>query len=174
MPKAFWEDKDMKVLILLLLLLFIPIEVQLAWPEREVRLFGLAFSLPAGRNRQKKRAVSFEKLKLFWKICEKGGIKIKALSLEVEFSAGDSSLSAQLYGLLWAVWGAIRPVLPPEAVLKATPVFTEEVFLRGRVYCIFRLIPGYIMITTVKILIEEFWKGGFSGAGRRRRKKASN
>ena len=170
----------MIVFAIILLLCIIPLHLCLSLePELKIKLrwLGISFPLPAGKKSQGKEPTSqpnWRKLKLFRKIYLESKIKMTAFSLQLAVGTGDAAQTARLAGLLWLLWGAIKPLFPRKAAFAVRPVFGPEPALTGRGFCIFRLVPGYIIIVSAKYVFVNYWKDVVRNAGRRNGKKAAS
>ncbi len=154
----------MIIFAILLFLLLTPWQLRLDF-GRELKLslgkFGLFFSLPkTSGKRDGLGEVLWEKVILYKKLYREGGVGIAFLALNLELGTGDAAATALALGSLWAVVGAISPFLPRNAEICAQPLYGPEPSLRVWGRCIFRLVPGYIIIVWIKNLYEDHLKGG--------------
>ncbi len=88
----------------------------------------------------------------------------RSIDVNVALGTGDAASTGIAAGMLWGMWGAIRPFLPPScrSQVSIQPHFNER-RLSVWAQCIFHFKLGHIILTGLRsILRDNFQKGAKS------------
>jgi hypothetical protein len=121
------------------------------------RLPGRLFASMDGSSRESSLAMLLRTSRFFSPYC-------RSIDLKVAVGTGDAASTGLAAGMLWGVWGAIQPLLPPScrSNVAIQPHFNQRL-LCVRAQCIFHLKLGHIILTRLgSIVRDNFQKGAKS------------
>lgn len=148
------------IIVILLLLFLSPWALRVDYDHGEFSYSlgkgGFFFSLPKrGPGGEKHQ---WEKLPQDLSFYRKSHTRLHSLGFELRLGTGDAALTALAVGLLWALFASCRSFFPEKTRLKILPSFKEQPELAVTFSCIFRILPGYIIITTIENFLGKTWE----------------